>query len=84
MQEQQIGQVSDFFARPSVAAIELTAELKVGDKIHFQGHTTNLEMIVESMQINNANVQQANAGDPVGVKVAERVRKGDSVYKITG
>ena len=84
MQEQQIGQVADFFARPSVAAIELTGELKVGDKIHFQGHTTNLEMIVASMQINNANVQQAKTGDSVGVKVSERVRKGDSVYKVTG
>lgn len=84
MQEQQIGRVSDFFARPSVAAIELTAELKIGDKIHFKGHTTNLEMVVDSMQINNANVQQANSGDPVGVKVADRVRKGDIVCKVTG
>jgi selenocysteine-specific translation elongation factor len=84
MQEQQIGHVSDFFARPSVAAIELTAELKVGDKIHFQGHTTNFETIVESMQINNVNVQQAKAGDSVGVKVAERVRKTDVVYKVSG
>ena len=84
MQEQQIGQVSDFFARPSVAAVELTAALNVGDKIHFKGHTTNLEMIVGSMQINNANVQAANAGDSVGIKVTERVRKGDLVYKVTG
>ncbi len=84
MQEQQIGHVSDFFARPSVAAIELTGELKVGDKIHFQGHTTNLEVVVESMQINNANVQEAKTGDSIGVKVPERVRKGDSVYKVTG
>ena len=83
MQEQQIGHVSDFFARPSVAAIELTAELKVGDKIHFKGHTTNFETIVESMQINNANVQQAKAGDSVGVKVTERVRKTDVVYKVS-
>ncbi len=84
MQEQQIGHVSDFFARPSVAAIELTKELKVGDKIHFQGHTTNLEVVVESMQINNANVQEAKPGDSIGVKIPERVRKGDSVYKVTG
>ena len=83
MQEEQIGKVSDFFARPSVAAVELTAALNVGDKIHFKGHTTNLEMIVGSMQINNANAQAANAGDPVGIKVAERVRKGDLVYKVS-
>ena len=84
MQEQQIGQVSDFFARPSVAAIELTGELNVGDKIHFKGHTTDLEVVVESMQINNVNVQQAKTGDSVGIKVPERVRKKDSVYKVIG
>ncbi len=83
MQEQEIGKVSDFFAHPVVAAIELTAPLKVGDKIHFKGHTTDLEVVVESMQIENQNVQEAKAGDSVGVKVPDRVRKTDTVYKIT-
>ena len=83
MQEQIIGTVSDFFARPVVAAFKLTAELKVGDKIHFKGHTTDLEMVVDSMQVNNVNVQEAKAGDSIGVKVSDRVRKGDSVYKVT-
>jgi len=83
MQEQEIGKVSDFFARPVVAAIELTAPLKVGDKIHFKGHTTDLEVVVESMQIENQNVQEANAGDSIGVKVPDRVRKTDIVYKVT-
>jgi selenocysteine-specific translation elongation factor len=83
MTEQIIGNVSDFFARPVVAAIELTAALKVGDKIHFKGHTTDLEIVVGSMQINNVNVQQAKSGDSVGVKLDERVRKGDSVYKVS-
>lgn len=83
MQEQEIGKVSDFFAHPVVAAIELTAPLKVGDKIHFKGHTTDLEVVVESMQINNQNVEEAKAGDSVGVKVSDRVRKTDTVYKIT-
>jgi len=83
MPEQMIGTVSDFFARPVVAAIELTAALEVGDKIHFKGHTTDLELIVESMQINNVDVKKAKAGDSVGVKVSERVRKKDTVYKVT-
>ena len=83
MPEQMIGKVSDFFARPVVAAIELTAALKVGDKIHFKGHTTDLEMVVESMQIDNVAVTEAKAGDSVGVKVSERVRGGDAVYKVT-
>ena len=82
MDEQIIGKVSDFFARPVVAAIELTASLKLGDKIHVKGHTTDLEAIVESMQINNVDVKEAKAGDSVGVKVSERVRSGDTVYKV--
>jgi putative protease len=82
MSEETIGEVSDFFARPVVAAIELTAGLKLGDKIHIKGHTTDLELNIDSMQINNVAVQEANAGDSVGVKIPERVRKGDKVYKV--
>jgi len=83
MPEEIIGKVSDFFARPVVAAIELTAALEVGDKIHIKGHTTDLELTVDSMQINNIDVKEAKAGDSVGVQVSERVRKRDTVYKVT-
>jgi len=82
MPEEQIGQVSDFFARPVVAAIQLTAPLKVGDTIHFKGHSTDLQVTVGSMQIHNAQVQEASAGDGIGIKITDRVRKGDIVYKI--
>jgi selenocysteine-specific translation elongation factor len=82
MPEVEIGKVSDFFARPVVAGIELTAPLKVGDKIHITGHTTDMEMTVESMQINNVNVQEAKPGDAVGIKVSDRVRRGDTVFKV--
>ena len=82
MPEIVIGRVNDFFARPVVAGVELTANLKVGDKIHIKGHTTDLELIVGSMQINNVDVDQAKAGDNIGIKVSERVRQGDMVYKV--
>jgi selenocysteine-specific translation elongation factor len=82
MPEEMIGKVSDFFARPVVAGIELTVALRVGDKIHIKGHTTDLELNVDSIQIDNVSVQEAKAGDSIGVKVPERVRKGDTVYKI--
>jgi len=83
MPEVEIGHVSDFFARPVVAGITLTGTLKTGDKIHIKGHTTDLEIAVDSMQINNANVTEAKAGDAIGVKVTDRVRAGDKVYKVT-
>ena len=82
MPEEIIGKVSDFFARPAVAGIELTTSLKLGDKIHIKGHTTDMELVVDSMQINNVDVNAAKAGDSVGVKVSERVRRGDTVYKV--
>ncbi len=83
MPEVEIGKVSDFFARPVVAGIELTAPLKVGDKIHIVGHTTDMELMVESLQINNVDVKEAKAGDAVGIKVGDRVRRGDTIYKVT-
>ncbi len=83
MPEEVVGKVSDFFARPVVAGIELTASIKVGDKIRIKGHTTDMEITVDSMQINNVNVEQAKAGDAIGIKVSDRVRRGDTVYKVT-
>ena len=83
MPEVEIGKVSDFFAHPVVAGIELSKTVTVVDAIHFQGHTTDIEMTIESMQINNADVSVAKAGDSVGIKVPERVRRGDHVYKVT-
>jgi selenocysteine-specific translation elongation factor len=83
MPEKEIGKVSDFFARPVVAGVEMKGSLKVGDKIHIKGHTTDIEMLVGSMQINNADVTEAKAGDSVGIKVNDRVRRGDIVYKVT-
>ncbi len=83
MPEVEIGKVSDFFARPVVAGIQLTAPLKAGDTIHIVGHTTDMEMTVESMQIDNKSVAEAKAGTAVGIKVKDRVRPGDTVFKVT-
>ncbi len=83
MPEVEIGKVSDFFARPVVAGIQLTAPLTTGDKIHIKGYTTDITVTVDSMQINNVDVKQAKDGDAVGVKVSGRVRRGDAVFKVT-
>ena len=83
MPEEEVGKVSDFFARPVVAGIELTGTIKAGDRLHIKGHTTDIEFVADSMQIDNVNVLQAKTGDAIGIKVPDRVRRGDTVYKIT-
>jgi putative protease len=80
--ELEVGKVTDFFSRAVVAGVELIASLRAGEKIHIKGHTTDLELTVESMQIHNANVSEARPGDSIGVKVPDRVRRGDRVYKV--
>ena len=81
MAEKEVGKVSSYFTNVEVAAIDLSGALKVGDKIHIKGHTTDFEQAVKSMQINRKDVKSAKAGDSVGIKVDERVRSGDIVYK---
>jgi len=83
MPEKTIGKVEDFFSRPVVAGVDMTGTLKVGDKVHIMGHTTDIEMVIESMQIDNADVTKAKKGDSVGIKVPDRVRRGDTVYRVT-
>jgi len=83
MPEEAIGKINEFFAKPVVAGIELTAPLKTGDMIHIIGHTTDVLMTVQSMQIDNVGVTEAKAGQAVGIKVTDRVRRGDTVYKVT-
>lgn len=83
MAEEEIGTVSTFFAKPVVAGIDLSGPIKVGERLRIRGHTTDLEFVVVSMQIDNAAVQEAGAGDSVGVKVPDRVRQGDKVFRVS-
>ena len=85
MKEKEIGYVSKYFGQISVAAIEITAdELNVGDMIHIQGHTTELKMEVNSIQIEHETVDTAKKGDSIGVKVTGKARRKDKVYKLAG
>ncbi|MEM3627540.1 MAG: translation elongation factor-like protein [Candidatus Bathyarchaeia archaeon] len=77
----EVGRVTHFFTKISVAVVELTAPLSVGDTIVVKGPTTDFEQVVESMQIEHKNVQRAEAGQSIGLKVVQRVREKDIVYK---
>ena len=83
MKEIEIGKVADFFQKIGVVAIEVTSgEVSVGDTIHFSGHTTDFSQTIESMQIEHDSVQTAKPGDNVGIKVTERIRVHDKVFKV--
>jgi len=79
---QEVGKVSHFFSKISVAVVDLKATLSVGDRIRIQGPTTDFEQSVDSMQIEHADVKTAKAGQSIGLKVKERVREKDTVYKV--
>ena len=83
MKEIEVGVVQDYFAKIGVAALGITAhEIKVGDEVHFKGHTTDFSQIIDSLQIEHAQVNEAGAGASVGTKVKDRVRAGDKIFKV--
>lgn len=83
MVEEKIGIVEHFFTNVNVAAIKITnGELRIGDVIHFVGATTDFKQKIESMQIDRNPVEIVKIGDDVGIKVKDRVREHDIVYKI--
>jgi len=81
-EEELIGKISHYFKNINVGIIELAAELSVGDIIHIKGPATNFEQKIDSMQIDHEQVDTAGAGQGVGVKVIEKVREGDEVFKV--
>ena len=83
MPEEQVGLIVKFFAKPSVAAIEVkSGSIKKGDLLRYSGHTTDFTEPVVSLEIDNQSVEEVKAGQMVGIKVKERVREGDKVYKV--
>ena len=83
MPEEQVAVIVKFFAKPSVAALQVTdGSIKKGDTLRYKGHTTDFTEAVNSMEIDNQPVEEAKVGDLIGVKVKERVRENDKVYKV--
>lgn len=81
--EVKVGVIKHFFGKVSVGIINLTdGDLKVGDKIHIKGHTSDFEQVVESMEIEHKVLQEAKKDSQAGIKVKEHVREHDVVYKV--
>ncbi len=83
MEEKKVGVIIKYFGKIGVAAIRLSeGSLKVGDNIHIVGHTTDVTQVVDSMQIENKNVQEAGPGADIGIKAKDKMREHDIVYKV--
>lgn len=82
-EEKRIGVVTHYFGKITVAIIKIEEEgLKIGDTIHFKGHTSDFTQKVESMELEHKAVPEAKVGDSIGIKVSEHAREGDVVYKV--
>jgi len=77
-----IGKVTHYYSKIDVAIVELEDDLQQGDRISIEGATTNIQQTVDSMQIEHEPVKNAHRGDAVGLKVPDKVRPGDAVYKV--
>lgn len=83
MTEEEVGRIVKYFSKPSVAAIEVTkGSVKPGDTLKYKGHTTDFTEKVTRIEIDNQAVEEARAGDLIGIKVKDRVRENDAVYKV--
>jgi len=80
--EEKVGEVTQYWGKIGVAGIKLTGALSQGDTIRIKGATTDFEQIVGSMQIEHQNIETAKKGQEIGLKVKEKVRRGDTVYKV--
>ena len=83
MAEQEIGHVSHYFGKILVAAVEITGgSVSVGDSLHFVGNTTDCKCTVESMQVEHETITDAKKGHSIAIKISERVRQGDRIFKV--
>jgi len=82
MAEKKVGEVTHYWGKIAVAGIRLTGTLNQGDTIRIKGATTDFEQTVGSMQIEHQNMETAKKGQEVGLKVKDKVRRGDTVYKV--
>jgi translation elongation factor EF-1alpha len=81
--ELKVGTITHVYTKIGVAIVDLSEPLQLGDTIHISGHTTDFTQKVESMQVEHQNVERAEKGQSIGLKVKEEVRDKDLVHKVT-
>ncbi|MBI1820388.1 MAG: hypothetical protein HY036_03430 [Nitrospirae bacterium] len=83
MKEQEVGKITHYYSHIGIGIVELgqQGKLRIGDALHIKGHTTDFEQVVNTMQIEHENIQEAGPGQTIGLQVREMVRVNDRVYK---
>lgn len=81
--EKLVGEVTHYFSKIGVAVVKLKDKLKIGDKIKIVGGQREFEQEVKSMQIEHKDIKEAPKGKEIGLKVDQKVKEGDKVYKIS-
>ena len=80
--ENLVGKITHYFGKIEVGIVELSKGLSVGDTIHIKGSTTDFEQTVDSMQIEHENIEKAKKGEVIALKVKDKVKEGDEVYRV--
>lgn len=80
--EKLVGEAVHYFSKISVGVFKLKGPLKINDKIHVKGYTTNFKQVVASLQINHNPINEAKKGQEIGLRVKGKVRRGDKIYKV--
>lgn len=83
MEEKEVGKVAHYYGKIGVAIIDVSDIIKVGDRIHFVGRSTDFEDTIESMEVEHERVMEAKVGEMIGLKVSQEVKEGDKVYKVS-
>lgn len=79
---EEIGKVVHYYSKIGVGVIELNKDLKVGETIKIKGATSDFDQKVDSMQVDHKNIEEAKAGQSIGLKIKEHARENDKVFKV--
>lgn len=78
----EVGIITHYYSHLQVAVVKLSDSLKTGDKIRIKGHTTDFEQDIKSMQVEHNQLNTAEKGQEIGLKVSDTVREHDLVYRL--
>ncbi len=80
--QKSVGVVIHYYPKISVGIVKLSGSLKTGDKVKFEGSSTDFEQSVGDIEVDHEKIEEGKKGQEVGIKVDEKVKKKDKVYLV--